>query len=134
MLPINSNIRSRFTKFIVAKATPVISLRFEHHVGDSMILFGSTPILRENKHPGSDEGPPPLFPFHQPHKRTTWNVHEQCSYLSKSFIRVSSDFEEWHTDKQVATAISMIWGPNMCNYSTSNRAFFSKKKRPQKEF
>ncbi|GFY06274.1 hypothetical protein TNCV_2680661 [Trichonephila clavipes] len=27
---------------------PVVSLSFEHHAGDSMVLFGSTPIFKEN--------------------------------------------------------------------------------------
>ncbi|GFS95113.1 uncharacterized protein TNCV_2704681 [Trichonephila clavipes] len=46
---IQSNIRSRPTKFIVdIEITPVVSLSFEHHAGDSTILLGSTQILREN--------------------------------------------------------------------------------------
>ncbi|GFT54388.1 hypothetical protein TNCV_2727251 [Trichonephila clavipes] len=51
MPPDRRNISSRPSKFIAAKGlifTPVISRSSEHHIGDSMILLGTTPILREN--------------------------------------------------------------------------------------
>ncbi|GFU85059.1 hypothetical protein TNCV_1553221 [Trichonephila clavipes] len=44
--------------------TPVVSLSFEHHAGDSTIWLGSNPILRVVR------GIPPVFPFHQPHEWT----------------------------------------------------------------
>ncbi|GFX28463.1 uncharacterized protein TNCV_1152721 [Trichonephila clavipes] len=51
-------------KFIVVKGyifTPLVSLSFEHHAGDSTILLGFTPILRENTL-GCGQGPPTSLP------------------------------------------------------------------------
>ncbi|GFV98620.1 uncharacterized protein TNCV_1453061 [Trichonephila clavipes] len=41
--------------------TPVVSLSFEHHAGDSTILLGSTPIYREQTRGWS--GPPTSLPL-----------------------------------------------------------------------
>ncbi|GFW81866.1 hypothetical protein TNCV_2885401 [Trichonephila clavipes] len=62
----------RPTKFITAKSdrcTPVVSRIFEHHPGDSMILLGSTLILKESTLEVVTSVPL-LFLFHQPQERT----------------------------------------------------------------
>ncbi|GFU76984.1 hypothetical protein TNCV_4521401 [Trichonephila clavipes] len=48
---------------------PVVSLSFKHHSGDSTILLGSTPILRD-KNLGVVRGFANLFPFHKLLERT----------------------------------------------------------------
>ncbi|GFU70325.1 hypothetical protein TNCV_2106641 [Trichonephila clavipes] len=52
-----------------ARFTPVVYRSFEHHLGDSVIWLGSTPILREN-HLTMVRSLLPLTHFHQPHERT----------------------------------------------------------------
>ncbi|GFU78761.1 hypothetical protein TNCV_3525791 [Trichonephila clavipes] len=51
-----------------ARCTFVVICSLEHHTSDSMILLGSSQILRENTLEGVS-GLPPLFPFYQPHER-----------------------------------------------------------------
>ncbi|GFX21805.1 hypothetical protein TNCV_2310841 [Trichonephila clavipes] len=49
--------------------TPVVSRSFGYHTDDGTIWLGSIPILKGNALEVV-RGFPPLFTFHQPHKRT----------------------------------------------------------------
>ncbi|GFT19755.1 hypothetical protein TNCV_594341 [Trichonephila clavipes] len=64
-------------KFIVAKGwrfAAVVIRSFGHHPCDKTIWLSSVPIF-EGELPGDDQGPPPIFPFHQPHGRTCGLMH-----------------------------------------------------------
>ncbi|GFT97712.1 hypothetical protein TNCV_4229061 [Trichonephila clavipes] len=63
--------------------TPGVSLSFGHHAGVSMILLGSTPILRENTL-GLVRGLTFPFPFHQPPKKICGSTHTmKISFIYK---------------------------------------------------
>ncbi|GFW07257.1 hypothetical protein TNCV_3694501 [Trichonephila clavipes] len=86
---IDSNIRSRSTKFITAKGKifkPVVSLNFEHHAGDGTILLGPTPILGKNTLGGGQEPPTSLLP---PTSREDLQLDGYLEYITVTTVTFS---------------------------------------------